>query len=200
MIYKTAIRFFSTLLFLTGLFLSCQTKTTPEEATVPTDSLLLPDPAASEINSDQSELFQTLLGTTSEGILRGINFGDPLSKVKASESFEMFEDSANHIGFTYETAQLETIDVLYYFNPEERLISKITVDVYLNSEAATRQFWQTARLEFTEKYGRPLTDKSKQLSWKKSPVRLVMEEVSDGKDYGVKLIFEPTDKTILASR
>ena len=27
-----------------------------------------------------------------------------------------------------------------------------------------------------------------------------LEEVSEGKDYGLKLVFEPTDKSMLASR
>lgn len=183
------------------LMTACQTQTTTtDEATVPTDSAVLQDPASSTINSNQSELLNTILGTSGEGIIRGIAFGDPISKVKATESFEMFEDSLRHVGFTFETDQLETIDVLYYFTPTGRPVNKITVDIYLNSETATRQLWSSAEKRFTEKYGTPLEATPQRISWKKDAVEATMEEVSEGKDYGLKLVFAPTNKAMLASR
>ncbi len=182
------------------LMTGCRTKTTTdEEATNPTDSAVLHDPASSAINSNQSQLLATILGTSGEGVIRGIAFGDPVSKVKATESFEMFEDSVRHVGFTFETDQLETIDVLYYFTPTGRTINKITVDIYLNSEIATRQLWNSAEKRFTEQYGTPLDTKPRRISWKKDPVQATMEEVSEGKDYGLKLVFTPTDKAMLAN-
>ena len=197
----TSLRFLLWVCLLGTLTSGCRTKTTTdEEATVPTDSAILHDPSSSAINSNQSELLNTIIGTSSEGIIRGIDFGDPVSKVKATESFEMFEDSARHVGFTFETDQLETIDVLYYFTPTGRTVNKITVDIYLNSETATRQLWNSAEKRFTEKYGTPLEAKPRLITWKKSPVNATMEEVSEGKDYGLKLVFQPTDKAMLATR
>ena len=131
-------------------------------------------------------------------MIRGIGFGDPLSKVRATETFEMFEDSLRHLGYTFETDQLETIDVLYYFTPTGRQVNRMTVDVYLNSEEATRQLWNAAKRRFTEKYGSPVGELSRRVSWKKAPVEVTMEEVSEGKDYGLKMVFTPTDKTMLA--
>lgn len=199
--YFTSLRCLLWVCLLGILISGCRTKTTTdEEATAPTDSTVLHDPASSAINSNQSELLNTIVGTSTEGIIRGIAFGDPVSKVKATESFEMFEDSLRHVGFTFETDQLETIDVLYYFTPTGRIINKITVDIYLNSETATRQLWSSAEKRFTEKYGTPLEAKPRRISWKKSAVSATMEEVSEGKDYGLKLVFAPTDKAMLASR
>jgi hypothetical protein len=198
--HSTSLRLLLWVCLLGIVTTGCRTKTTTdEEATNPTDSLALQDPASSAINSNQSELLNTIVGASEEGIIRGIAFGDPISKVRANESFEMFEDSARHVGFTFETDQLETIDVLYYFTPTGRTVNKITVDIYLNSETATRQLWSSAEKRFTDQYGTPLEAKPRRITWKKNPVNAIMEEVSEGKDYGLKLVFQPTDKAMLAS-
>lgn len=201
MYHATSLRYLLWIALLSSVLAGCRTRNaTDEEATLPTDSAVLHDPASSAINSDQSELLNTMVGTSGEGVIRGIAFGDPVSKVKATETFEMFEDSLRHVGFTFETNQLETIDVLYYFTPTGRRVNKITVDVYLNSESATRQLWDSAKKRFTEKYGSPEEVNTRRASWRKDPVHATMEEVSVGKDYGMKLVFEPTDKAMLAVR
>lgn len=200
MMYSTSLRYLLWVCLLGTLATACQTKNaTDQEATVPTDSVALHDPASSTINSDQSALLNTILGTSRQGIIRGIAFGDPVSKVKATENFEMFEDSLRHVGYTFETEQLETIDVLYYFTPTGRTVNKITVDIYLNSETATRQLWSSAEKRFTEQYGTPLEAKPRRAIWQKDAVKVRIEEVSEGKDYGLKLVFEPTDNSMLAS-
>lgn len=199
--YSTALRYFLGVCLLGALTTGCDTRnTTDQEATEPTDSAILHDPASSTINSNQSELLTTIVGTSDEGIIRGIAFGDPVSKVKATEKFEMFEDSLRHVGYTFETEQLETIDVLYYFTPTGRTINKISVDIYLNSETATRQLWSSAEKRFTEKYGTPLEAKPRRVTWQKDALKMRLEEVSEGKDFGLKLVFEPTDKSMLASK
>ncbi len=204
--HSTALRGLLLITLMSGLLASCQTKTsTNEDPTLPTDSPIAGKSANRDINSAASVLLKTILGTSDEGIIRGIAFGDPVGKVRASESrtaatFEMFEDSLRHVGYTFETDQLETIDVLYYFTPTGRMVNKITVDVYLNSDEATQQLWKAAKKNFTDKYGTPLEDKPRHLSWKKAPVMVAMDEVSEGKDYGLKMVFTPTDKTMLASK
>lgn len=209
MTYPTASRCFLFVALLGAILAGCQTKTTTDEdATLPNDNGATGQPADGAINSTASVLLKTIVGSSDEGIIRGISFGDDVGKVRASESraaetraaepFEMFEDSLRHVGYTFETDQLETIDVLYYFTPTGRMVNKITVDVYLNSEEATQQLWQAAKKRFTDQYGAPLEDKPRHLSWKKAPAQVTMDEVSEGKDYGLKMVFVPTDKTMLA--
>ncbi len=184
---------------LGGALAGCSTKTTTdEEATTPTDSAVLNDPASDDLNSNQNALLNTIVGDSDDGVFRGITFGDPLGKVRATEKFELFEDSVSHVGYTYETEQLETIDVLYYVSPKARQVEKITVDVYLNSETATRQLWNSARQRFTKRYGEPTLEKTGRIEWKKDPIKATLQEVSDGRDFGLKMIFTPTDKTALA--
>ncbi len=86
------------------------------------------------VSTNQSELLRTIIAPQG-GDFRGFKFGDPLSKIKAEEKFELFEDSTDHVGFTYETENFEAIDILYYLDKNQALNS-IRVDVYLNDAKA----------------------------------------------------------------
>ncbi|QRR04304.1 hypothetical protein HWI92_21925 [Dyadobacter sandarakinus] len=187
---------------LAGMMIAgCNTQTKEETEQTATDSAVVQTPAPSTLNSNQSELLQTILGPREEGdgtaVLRGIAFGDPVSKVKKTEQFELFEDSTSHVGFTSETAQLETIDVQYHLDNQKK-VSKITVDVYLNSADATKQLWEAGKSYFTEK-GKLLKNEPKKVSWTNKNARIMMEDVSEGKDYGLKFQFTPANKTELAA-
>ncbi|MEO6284518.1 MAG: hypothetical protein ABIN80_07855 [Dyadobacter sp.] len=178
----------------------CDTKTN-EKAEAVSDSVVLEEPVQTELNSDQSALLQTILGlsgqTTDGTVLRGISFGDPIAKVKASETFEMFEETADHLGYTSETPKLETIDVQYFLT-EDKKVNKITVDVYLNSPEATKQLWNAGKQHFTGLYAAP-KEETKKIIWNNKSVRVNMEDVSEGKDYGLKFQFFSTDKNVLAA-
>jgi uncharacterized membrane protein YfhO len=180
---------------------NCDTKTN-EKTEATKDSVVLNTPAPSDLNSDQSALLQTIIGpaeSTSQGaVLRGVGFGDPISKVKASETFEMFEETPDHLGYTSETAQLETIDVQYFLTPDKK-VNKITVDVYLNSSDATKQLWNASKKHFSDAYAAP-KEESKKITWNNKSVRVSMEDVSEGKDYGLKFQFFPADKNVLAAK
>jgi uncharacterized membrane protein YfhO len=187
------------ILFFTAAMFGCGTKTTEKTEETP-DSTVIEAPAENELNSDQSALLETIIGTnnTEESILRGISFGDPVSKIKASESFEMFEEMADHLGYTAETPQLETIDVQYFLTPDKK-VNRITVDVYLNSAEATKQLWNAGKKHFTENYDAPKEETSK-VTWNKNSIRINMEDVSKGKDFGLKFQFVPTNKNVLAAK
>ena len=179
-------------LLITGIIFlnSCQTQT-KEEVETTADSVAISNPNQEELNSDQSALLQEVLGSSKEGVIRGIPFRTHLSKVKSIESYEMFEELPDHVGFTHETDQLETIDVLYMLSAE-KVVKQIKVDVYLNSEAATQQLWNSAKSAFTEKYGSPEI-KGKIITWKKGELIVDMEDKSEGKDFGLNFQFSPTN-------
>lgn len=178
---------------------ACSTKTEEDKEAPKNDSLALANPAQSELNSNQSALLQTVLGAaTPESIIRGISFGDPVSKVKATETFEMFEEVSDHLGYTLETPQFETIDVQYFTNKDQK-VNKITIDVYLNSADATKQLWEAGKKHFSETYDAPKED-GKTLIWNKKSVRVNVEDVSTGKDFGLKFEFFPSGSTALANK
>ena len=180
---------------LLTLLNSCQTSTKEEVAEVP-DSVALTAPVPEQLNSDQSALLKDALGSSSEGIIRGVAFGDAIAKVKATETFEMFEETPDHLGYTFETAKLETIDVQYFLTPEKK-VNKIQIDVYLNSADATKQLWEAGKAHFTETYSAP-KEESKELVWNKNSVKVQMLDVTKGKDFGLKFEFYPTNKNALA--
>lgn len=195
--------FFKKLLFVclvTASIVACNSKTKEETEAPATDSAALAVPAQSELNSNQSALLETMLGTAqAEGsILRGVAFGDLVSKVKATETFEMFEEAPDHLGYTMETPQLETIDVQYFINKDKK-VESIRVDVYLNSADATKQLWNAGKAHFSEKYAAP-KEEGKVVTWNKNAVRVNMEDVSAGKDYGLKFEFAPAGAAVLAKK
>lgn len=188
------------LLFLASVY-ACNTKTEEEKETKEVDSVAIHNPVQEELNSNQSELLQTILGSAAgadnpTSIIRGISFGDAVSKVKATETFEMFEELPDHLGYTADTPKLETIDVQYFLTSDKK-VNRITVDVYLNSAEATKELWNAGKTHFTEVYGAPKESKE-MITWSKNPVRMNMEDVSEGKNYGLKFEFFPAGKTILA--
>jgi len=197
MTYSITLRNIFVLILLAFTFQNCKTKTKEEQDAAVKDSATTTAPAPEELNSDQSALLQEVLGNTSEGIFRGITFGDPLSKVKATETYEMFEDAADHVGFTKETEKLETIDIQYFITTDKK-VNKIMIDVYLNSPDATKKLWNAAKTHFSSLYEAP-KEKDKTVSWFKNSVHVTMEDVSEGKDYGLKFQFTP-DKNVLAAK
>ncbi|WP_031530737.1 hypothetical protein [Dyadobacter crusticola] len=178
---------------------SCDTKTN-EKTEAATDSVIAEKPSAPDLNSDQSELLETILGSTDNSeqtVLRGVAFGDPVAKVKAAETFEMFEETPDHLGYTLETSRLETIDIQYFFDKTKK-VNRITVDVYLNSPEATKQLWRAGKSHFSKTYDTP-KEEPKEIVWNGKTVRVNMEDVSEGKDYGLKFQFYPTNKNVLAA-
>jgi hypothetical protein len=197
MTYFTTLRNTLIIVILAFALGNCTSKTKDEKEATVTDSTALATPSTEELNSDQSALLQEIFGNSSDGVFRGITFGDPLSKVKATETYEMFEDVADHVGFTKETEKLETIDIQYFLTADKR-VNKITVDVYLNSPDATKQLWNAGKHHFTETYEAP-KEKDKTVTWNKNSIHVTMEDVSEGKDYGLKFQFTP-DKNVLAAK
>jgi hypothetical protein len=195
-----SLKYGAAVLLLAIIGAGCDSKTNEKSESAP-DSVVLSEPAPAELNSDQSALLQTILGPDEKApegtVIRGISFGDPVAKIKASETFEMFEETADHLGYTSETPKLETIDVQYFLT-EDKKVNRITVDVYLNSSEATKQLWNAGKQHFTGLYAAP-KEEPKKLAWNNKSVRVSMEDVSDGKDYGLKFQFFSTDKNVLAA-
>lgn len=189
------------LLLMALLASACDTKTN-EKTEAAADSVVLHEPAPADLNSDQSALLKTILGPAEQNpagtVLRGIAFGDAIAKVKATETFEMFEETPDHLGYTSETTRLETIDVQYFLTPEKK-VNKITIDVYLNSPEATKQLWNASKQYFSETYSSP-KEETKKITWNNKTIRVNMEDVSEGKDYGLKFQFFPADKNVLAAK
>lgn len=198
--FITEIRQVLVVAFVISALSACQTKTSDETDAPALDSGSLQVPAKGELDSDQSALLQAIIGSNNDtpgSVIRGVAFGDPVSKVKAQEKLEIFEETPDHIGYTSETQQLESIDVQYFFGTDQK-VNKITVDVYLNSDESTQQLWNAGKSHFTKIYAQPKDNKGI-LVWSQKSVRVNMENVSKGKDFGLRFEFSPSGKTVLAA-
>lgn len=139
----------------------------------------------SVVNTNQSELLRIILSPQG-GDFRGFSIGDAITKIKAQETFEMFEDSTDHVGYTYETENFEAIDVLYFLD-KNKTLSSIRVEVYLNDANAVRNLQEQFETYLSGKY---TVDKKidKSAYWKgKGEIKILLEDVSKGKDYGLRL-------------
>ncbi len=175
-------------------FAACETKTqeTTEKAAAPDSSVKA---NATTTFTNQSELFRLILGKPSNNLFRELNLGDAVSKIKATETvFEMFEDSTNHLSYTHETDNFETIDVVYFLD-KNQTISRIRVDVYLNNLKNTKTIYDQLDNYWSGNYAIPKKE-GKALSWKtNNGVMIKLEDVSKNKDYGLQLNIGPPTKT-----
>lgn len=185
----------ASLLLLCILIDSCTTET-KEDTTAVADSIAIADPAQNDLNSNQNALLNEIFTKTNHATFRGVSFGDPVSKVKAVETYEMFEELPDHLGYTHETERFETIDIQYFLSTDGK-VNKIDVDVYLNSAQATKELWDSGKHYFTNKYG-VQKNSTPTLSWEKDNIKVQMEDVSKGKDFGLKFVFNPINKIVLA--
>lgn len=148
------------------------------------------------VSTNQSELLKLIISPQG-GDFRGFKLGDPLSKIKAEEKFELFEDSTTHVGFTYETENFEAIDILYYLD-NNKALSGIRVDVYLNDADAVRNLSEQFDTYLSGKYT-PEKRGDKSSAWQgKGGVSIVLKDVSKGKDFGLRLSMGPKGSKALS--
>ncbi len=140
--------------------------------------------------SNQSEFLRTIVGNTTNHFYRGIDFGSPVSDIKALEKFEIFEDSTDHVSYTHETENFESVDIQYNLD-KNRTIHNIKTDVFLNTEKSTSSLWDqfdnyfSGRYEITETVGKTKT-------WKaKDGIFIKLMDVSEGKDFGLQIKMGP---------
>lgn len=141
-----------------------------------------------------AKLLRTIMGT-GDGLLRDVNFGDPISDAKKVETSELFEEDADHVGYTFDTDNLETVDILYK-NDRNQKITAIQIDVYMNSKKSNDSLFHEFENLFTIRYGKPVKD-SLSATWKVKPVGTVsVKDVSKAKDKGLAVMFTQTTKSI----
>ncbi len=136
--------------FLTAILISCGPNKIKEE----TKNIEAPENGI-WISTSTDAFINKVLG--SGGTIRGFSLGDSISKIKTYENLEQFEETAEHIGYTFSTTDGEVVDVLYMYDSSNTL-SEVQLDVYLNSDSISNAVSEALGLYFTQKYGKPLLD------------------------------------------
>lgn len=117
----------------------------------------------------------------SSGIIRGFNFGIPIDSILKNESLELFEDRPSHVGFVHERSTLESADVLYLRDSQNKLIGA-DIDIYLNTPASADALFATAQSHYNAMFEKSPNDT---LTWLIKPsgyikVQQVKKELDNG--------------------
>ena len=154
---------------------SC-TQSSKETTENQTDSVSISNPVpATSVNADG--LLMTIL-KTEDGMARGIQLGDKIEKVTATEKVEMTQDSTFYQGYTeyFNDSDEEFVDVLYYFDKAKK-INTINLDVYLNKQAESNKLMGEFKNYFITKYG-AIKQNGKQAIWTLPQGKLFLEDKS----------------------
>ncbi|GAB3043391.1 hypothetical protein [Spirosoma pulveris] len=137
------------------------------------------------------------LGLTPDSHWRGVDLGDEFTKVNATEKGEPFERDAEHVGYTIEFKNLESADILYYQTNSK--VSAIDVDLFLNSRQSVSDYQKELGTYFTARYGasKPAEGGTQWIG--RQGEKIVLKDVSKGKDFGLKIKIGPASGTATAS-
>ncbi|OIN58830.1 hypothetical protein [Arsenicibacter rosenii] len=169
-----------------SVLISCQSK---KESTQVADSTATAEPAAEVTVSGRLDS----LGVTTEGHWRGISLGDSLARVQKIEKAELFETEPDHVGYSVEFPNLESMDVLYYHKGQP-LVSGIVVDLYLNTAQSVKAYSSDLTGYFTARYGKPATEDGMTVWTTPKQEKIKLKDVSTGKDFGLKIRIGETPK------
>jgi hypothetical protein len=92
-----------------------------------------------------------------DAAVRGFRFGTPIDSVLSNESLELFEDRPSHVGFVYERSTLESADILYLRDSQNKLIG-VDIDIYLNTPESADALFATAKNHYNSLFEKSPTD------------------------------------------
>lgn len=162
---------------------ACQTKKTDQSAS--TDSVARASETTTGSTAEPLAGHAAELGLTLDSDWRGISLGDDFASVKTKEKGELFENDAQHLGYTVEFPSLETADMLYYQTGQK--VSSIVADLYLNKKESVEAYQKDLTTYFSARYGQAKTAAESTI-WSGPNGQLVsLKNVSKGKDFGLKI-------------
>jgi len=162
--------------------------------TTETVEVLNPPLLNNPTTSNVQKLLRAIMGT-GEGLLRGIQFGDAISDVKKKEKAELFEEEESYIGYSFDTDNLETVDILYEKDKQNR-VSGIEIDIYMNTDVTNDSLKNELTKQFTSLYGQPI-ENAEIPTWEiKSKGKVSMKVVKNKLDRGLEVKFTQISKPI----
>lgn len=155
---------------------------------------VLSPPSQKKVTSSNEQKFlRNIIGT--DGLLRGIQLGDSISDVKKKEKAELFEEEETHIGYTFDTENMETVDILYEKDVNNR-VKGIELDIYMNADISNENLKNEMSNEFTSRFGKPLAN-TDDLTWEIKPKGKVTIKVIKNKlDRGLEVKFSQDSKAM----
>ncbi len=159
-----------------------------------TVEVLNPPSPKTATSSKVQKLLRTIMGT-GEGLLRGIQFGDAIADVKKKEKAELFEEEDSHVGYSFDTDNFETVDIIYEKDKQNR-VSGIGLDVYMNTDSSNDSLLNELSKQFTAQYGKPVSE-APMPTWEIKPNGKVSIKVVKNKlDRGLEIRYTQSSKAI----
>jgi hypothetical protein len=156
---------------------------------------VLKAPSPKDATTSNVQKLKSAIMGTGEGLLRGIQFGDAINDVKVKEKAELFEEEESHIGYSFDTDNLETVDILYEKDKQNR-VSGIELDIYMNSDATNDSLKNEFTKQFTSLYGQPLANVEIPTWEIKSKGKVSIKVVKNKLDRGLEVKFTKDLKPI----
>ena len=189
---KNSYAYFALLLLVISQ-LSCQDKKQSSETTSVAVDSTLKVPSL----ENRSSTFQAILKTDA-GMVRGLSIGDEMNSIVESAPLsETQPDNGKSYTEYFDDTDLNFADILYV-NDSENKIGAISVDVFIEKQAAVDSLMNEFKGYFDKKYGQG-KGISKMRVWKLAGTNdeLMLQNVSTAKDPGLKIIFAKNGDKLL---
>lgn len=189
---KNSYAYFALLLLVISQ-LSCQDKKQSSETTSVAVDSTLKVPSL----ENRSSTFQAILKTDA-GMVRGLSIGDEMNSIVESAPLsETQPDNGKSYTEYFDDTDLNFADILYV-NDSENKIGAISVDVFIEKQAAVDSLMNEFKGYFDKKYGQG-KGISKMTVWKLAGTNdeLMLQNVSTAKDPGLKIIFAKNGDKLL---
>lgn len=175
------------LIVFSGILISCDTETeTRNPETIITDSV---QETAQVPLTAYSEAFKNLIKSET-GVFRGVSLGMESSEVKNLEDTTKIEEQAtDHIDYMVHLPQLETAEVRYIFDPNQKL-TKIEVNIYPKSKASQDSLYTELKNYFNSRYGNATDTTTSSPKWenKKEDIFISMQKRDTQKVHDISVV------------
>ena len=173
------------LIAFSGFLISCDNETeTRNTETIAVDSVQ----TAQIPLTEYSEAFKNLI-KSNQGVFRGVRLGMEFTEVKKLEdTTQMEEQATDHIDYMVNLPRLETAEVRYIFDPNQKL-SRIEVNIYPKSKDSQDSLYTELKNYYTSKYGSGSDSSESSMKWehKKEDVFISMEKKDTQKVHDISI-------------
>ena len=135
-----------------------------------------------------SELFKKIT-KSSNGIIRGVDFGQDLQEIKeVVEVSEVQPELGKSFTQFLDDSDLNFVDITYQTNSDQK-ITQITLDVFLDESKEVGDLLLEFKSYFDLKFGKSQMSDNKYQWLQNKNTQVILEDVSTSKDPGIKMIF-----------
>lgn len=179
-------------------FVACQEKKQESSEKKPS-TVEAPKEEVEKLSVDEySQIFIAIM-KTDKGMARGVKIGDNIDTInETADIADSQVENGKSYTSSFDDMGANFVDIEYIAN-DERKITSIVLDVYLENESSVDSLFNEFNLYFKKKYGQGKAQK-KEITWNLTDGvnQLLLQNISKEKDPGLKIVFaKKGDKPLL---